>query len=135
MPEPLTPVNMDRGRSERGGEAGRDTAAILPDRYYAKALSLALDAAGRVVRREATAVARAAKKCADDPQGWAEWVGEFYRGHREEVAEQLRVPLDVAGVYCDGQARELLAHGAQVAETWERERPPQLAAIMLGGAE
>ena len=45
------------------------------------------DAARRVLTKETKAIERAAKKHADDPEGFNKWVEEFYRDHQQHVAE------------------------------------------------
>lgn len=123
------PVDLSPGINQGGAQ--QEPGQARSGNLHAKATALALDAASRLVRREVSAVRKAAEKHAGDAEGWASWVEGFYREHRGDVAEMLRLPYEVAETYCQGQAKGLLSSGVQVAERWERERPAQLAAIML----
>ncbi len=114
---PLTPLNMSQGGVTQ------------------KAMVLALDASGRLVRREISAIRKAAPKYADDPEGWRSWVEAFYHDLRGDVAEITHLDSFAVGAYCEDQVRDLMANGVDVLERWDRERPAALAALMMGGDE
>jgi len=93
---------------------------------------LALEAASRVIRRETAAVAKAAKRLGDNPDGWAAWVEEFYAEHGGWTAAALCIPEALARQYAEAQRDELLECGVRIAETWEERHGERLAALALG---
>lgn len=93
---------------------------------------LALEASKRVVRKETQAATRAAKRYADDPDGWQTWAVKFYGEHAAHVAETLKIELDQATKYAERQRDDLIANGIGTIETWEAERPQELADLMIG---
>jgi HK97 family phage portal protein len=67
-----------------------------------------LDArAGRLVRKEITAIRKAWMRFADKPQAFDDWTKAFYGGHRSAVMEALDVPKHIAAVYCNYQLKAL----------------------------
>lgn len=109
----LEPLNM----VEAGAE--RDEQAAAPRRSSgdreARLAAITLRAAERLVRKEINAIAGtpgrkgAAARFAGNPDGWAEWLGEFYASHAEQVAHELCVEREAAERYCAGQKTRLIA--------------------------
>ena len=123
LDEPLTPLNM---RQASGSPAPGQTAprnAILE--------GIALEAAARVVRKEVAAVTKAAKRFAAEQEGFEEWVREFYAEHAALVAESMNMPLETANLYAAMQRDQILAGGVGVIETWDEDRPSELAGLTL----
>jgi hypothetical protein len=137
MDKPVRPLNIQQGQE---GQENRDREsnalareAVIPDRYFEKALRLALEASRRMVQVEIKAIRTLAKKHADNPGEWAEAAQGFYAAHKAELAEELMIPWEVASVYCEGQIGGLLKDGLKATEKWEKDRPAQLAAVILSG--
>ena len=79
------------------------------------------------------AVAKAAKKYAEDPDAWRHWLEEFYAEHAGFVAEALCVSKGQAVDYCDAQRDEILRQGVSALESGETNKVQQLAEMALGG--
>lgn len=103
-----------------------------PDASGALLRQYAHDNAVRVVRREIATIVAKAPRFARNGDGWRAFVLETYENHVNHVAQVMRVPESSARGYCDRQAAALLARGAGAVEAWEKEIPPQLAALALG---
>jgi HK97 family phage portal protein len=95
-----------------------------------RARALAEDAARRVINRERARAQSAAVKLADDPEGWAAWVAEFYAEHRAFVMEALHVDDVAAGEYAERHRVELAEGGLAVMEQWD---VADLVALALEG--
>ena len=96
---------------------------------------IAEEIAVRLVRKEADRVAKAAKKHADDAEGWKGFLDAFYAEHTEEIARSLHVPKEQARAYADRQLADLRSGaGVAVIENWIEERPAELAEMALEGA-
>jgi len=96
---------------------------------------IAEEVAGRLVRKEADRVSRAAKKYADDAEGWNAFLDAFYAEHTEEIARSLHIPKEQARAYADRQLADLRSGaGVAVMEHWIEERPAELAEMALEGA-
>jgi len=117
LDEPLDPtVTRERGT------LGAPTNALAQE--------LAADTAARMVRKETGQVEKAAKKYADDPVGWADWIGTFYEGYRSELVEVCKLGELAAGGYCDDARAELLTNG--VGTYFEQSRRAEdLASLMM----
>lgn len=98
-----------------------------------RATMLALEAAGRVVRKEIAAVAKGAKDHASDPDGWSSFLTTFYADHARFVAETLHLPLSLAREYSARQGLRLTATGVSVLEDFEATAGPELAILALEG--
>jgi HK97 family phage portal protein len=72
-----------------------------------------MNAAGRIVRREAKSLRKMAIKSAADPAPFHGEVWDFYRALAPVVAESMLMPLDSAEAYCFGHAG-LIAKAAPV---------------------
>lgn len=149
--EVLTPSNMSgenygtpppdntpppaRRTSPPGGD--EEQAALLPAPVEATSgpppllVQYAHDNAARVVKRETAVIAAKAPKFSRDTAGWKAFVLETYAKHVDHVAEVMRISKEQAQAYCDRQSASLLAGGAEAAQAWEKEIPPQLAALAL----
>ena len=62
----------------------------------------------RLVRKEATAMRKAATRMAGDPDGWREWVKAFFAGHISTTMEILQVPKETAKAYCEHVKEHIL---------------------------
>lgn len=110
-----TPDDEDdgRGRTPMEDREGRD-----PD-TEAKLEDFATAAAGRLLRKEITAVRKAAVKHAADEDAYAAWVTAFYKRHAGLVAESLCLTRDAAERYCVRQVQQLLGEpGLAALEKW-----------------
>jgi HK97 family phage portal protein len=160
LDEPLTPKNMGGASPEGSAAAPPAPAAPAPARRpapptededdeeetrasLARAGEIVREAAARVVRRELAAILGgdvgtdgkkkkgAAERYAKDPAGWRAWVTDFYGRHVELVTQVLRVPTPSAEHYCQAQAKDLLAGGVGVVESWEAKRVPYLVEVAM----
>ena len=66
--------------------------------------AFALEAAGRVVRREAKSLRKMHSKSAADPTGFDAEVHAFYRDLAPLVADTMLIPIAAATLYCNGHA-------------------------------
>lgn len=123
----LQPMNM----TEAGWNEPLPQTAGPVDGHYRL---LAEEAAGRVVRKEISAMSRAAEKAQAGTlaEGWDEAVRAFYEGHAWLVAQTMRMPLDAATDYCQLGQLELQAHGAAVMEEWPEHRVNYLVNLAIG---
>ena len=136
LDEPIVPLNIKQGQEEREREAdAMARAAVIPDRYFPKALSLAMDAAGKMVETEIKAVRTLSKNMPTTLRLGPRRSRSFMQPTRRTWQRELRISYDLAAVYCEGQIGSLMESGLQAADRWEKERPAQLAAIMLSGGE
>ena len=83
--------------------------------------SLATDAAGRMVRREVSAMAKLAERTGADGPEWTAGVNDFYGGHGDTLAGALHVSKGEAHAYAARQRTELLAAGPAVLASWEQD--------------
>lgn len=102
-------------------------------RSSARAHSIALAAAERVVRRETSAIAAAAKKHGKDDGAFMAWARSFYGAHADFVASVMGMPQDESARYCREQLHRLLGEGLGAVNGWEAEVPEILAALALEG--
>lgn len=142
LDEPLTPGNMTRGSDPQQTPAAPkkpdpEEDEPEPDEPSEKALAIVLEAAGRIVRKELSAIVGgpgkkgAAIRFASDPEGWKRWVAEFYADHSALVRDGLKLSEAAADAYCVAQRTALLSVGVAACEAWERERVPALAELAL----
>lgn len=109
----LTPLNM---RDSSATLAESEPAQPVPQAVSAHHAMVVREAAGRVVRKEATAVPKLLAR-----DGGEALVREFYREHATLVADTLQIEAERARAWCDGRAEEMLAGtGGDVAEATER---------------
>ena len=116
QPQPALPEPPENGRAENS--AGIDTRLRL----------LAYEAAGRIVRKESQAFAKADKRYAGDDQGHREWADEFWAGHSKHISEALHVDLLLAHEYV---AKHFNDRHADLELTTE-DRTSALATMALG---
>lgn len=108
LDKPLDPAHLT-------GKGGADNAP----KSSTKAEAIAVEAAARLLRKEITAMQKAAVKHAADQDAFAVFVTEFYAGHIELVQHTLQMTLDQAQSYCWGQAHQILnGPGIAALETW-----------------
>lgn len=92
-------------------------------------LPVFLDAAKRVLRREASAVKRAAKRCSETKESFTLWLSEFY-GENAMIVDQAFAPV------CDTIARVLgivIPDTTTVRDTHNRINANHAAALMANG--
>jgi len=110
------------------GTAGQGGSVSGPS---ARARSIALAAAERVVRRETAAIAAAAKKHASDDSGFAAWARSFYGTHVGFVESVMAMSRTEAADYCAGQSARLATEGLAGVGDWEVLAPAYLADLAL----
>lgn len=93
---------------------------------------MAREAASRVVRREVSALGRAAKRHADDTEGWQAAVCEFYADHAEFVAQAVSVDSERAERYVAAQRELVLERGVGVVQEFEEESTGVLMGLAMG---
>jgi HK97 family phage portal protein len=129
----LQPLNMVPAGSEFEGTAvpSRPLAdmAADPDHYA----MLAEAAAGRLVRKEVAAMAKARERAGDDKAAMETAVREFYAGHAKLVAETMAVSLEVASVYCMARVRGWLMDEGGVFDGDEEGAGAFLMGLAMGG--
>jgi HK97 family phage portal protein len=140
-PEPEPPIASPEPppqNESKDDEPEDDPEDDTEERASVRARQFILDAAARVVRREIAALTRgtnggggAAVRFAKDPQAWRSFVEQFYAKHEPHVSEVMRIAPEWAHAYCDGHASELIEKGISVAERWEQEDAPKLAALAM----
>lgn len=126
LDEPLTPQNI----------TGKPTPALPAPTPNGQVRALALDAAGRVLRKEKAVISKAAVRLAGKPaKEFAAMLEQFYADHAEWVAKTLKISRVDAEQYCAEQLADLKAHGIKAAEGWLPARAEALVEIMLGERE
>jgi HK97 family phage portal protein len=143
LDEPLEPLNMQpagtKPKKPRPGTApapaddaptddGEDPKPKKKNGSVERLQSLTLAIAGRIVRKEVTAL-RKMRKGNGDARSWEERVREFYGKHATEVRESLNCSPLSASAWCARQLAELLA-GDDVEvtlESWETSAAAELA--------
>jgi HK97 family phage portal protein len=98
-----------------------------------RATILAIEAAGRVVRKEIAAVTKGAKDHAHDPAAWSSFLRTFYDDHAGFVAATLHLPLSLTRDYAARQGLRLEQLGIKATEDFEATAAPELAAWALDG--
>jgi len=105
--------------------------------YKVAAMPMFVDAAERMIRREAKAFA-----AKSDPD--AAWISKFYEGHRGEVAAAFAAPISTLAKLCDadanglaeryadmhvGESKRRLSEGEDPA-VWATDRPAWVARFL-----
>lgn len=99
-----------------------------------KAQGIVLESAKRLLRKEITAVQKAAVKHAADADDFAAWVCTFYHTHQALVEQTLQMTAADASTYCCDQARQIIDGAGWVAalELWSTDHyAAGLAALAL----
>ena len=118
------PLNLGRqGGNVDGGNQTVDRTA--------RATAIVREAATRLVRKEISAVAKAAQRHANDAVGWEQWLGAFYEEHAAVVAQTLQVSVPAARAYAAKQGAALVDHGVATMADWEWMAVNDLAALAL----
>ncbi len=118
LDEPLAPLNMATGNPPPAAGPGQ-------------AQLIAEEAAGRVVRRETSAIGKAARRHSGDVEAFNDSVRAFYSDHQGFVIETMKIEPADAERYVTRQRDEVLFAGATVIEDWESTRPQALARTAL----
>jgi HK97 family phage portal protein len=119
------------GQDSQAAAPSPPTEALVVDPRYRALCTLE---ARRIVKREQKAIEHAARKYAEDPEGWRTWVGEFYGELAEYMTHVLEVEPSEARRYATCNRDELLFGSARVAEAWEETKVPALRELLMGGA-
>lgn len=123
----LQPLNMSPGgQLKRVGEETEGGRLLR---------TLVGDAAGRIVRKEVSAMIKATEKHADDPGAWEQFVRTFYESHGDHVAATIHLPKGEALAYARAQRDELLTEGPAALERWQQDgKVDDLALLALEAA-
>lgn len=138
----LEPLNMAEAGAEREEPP---PAARAPEREgdnetaaRAQFVSIATRTAHRLARKEIAAIVGtggklgAAARYADNPDGWASWLGTFYADHATHVSADLDVPIRIAERYCAAQRERFAALGS-LPENTESESVAALLRLTPAG--
>ena len=112
----LQPLNMAAAGAAPEPEPEPVEQVEQPNEPDPRVARLVRSASERLARKESAAVEGsgkklgAAKRFADNPEKWGEWLAKFYGGLAEEVADSLGVTEQAALAYCMAQ-RARLGHG------------------------
>lgn len=126
-PEPAAPAGaqpMERMGDGMEGEGAPQKATRLNGHY----VLLLNEAAQRVIRKEEAAMAKAAKRCADDPDEWRAAIEEFYGDHAEYIVRVLGMARNLARDYVTEQKLRLRIRGVAAMEDWGARRVADLVA-------
>ena len=93
---------------------------------------LAVDAAGRMARRETSQVRNAATKYADNPNDWNLWVSTFYNDFRADLVTNCKLAPEAALEYTNDQRDAILASGVGAVDNWVSDRTEVLLELILG---
>ena len=97
--------------------------------------AIALSAAGRLLRKEAQALTKAARDCASSSAAFQARVREFYGKHAALVVETLAVDESAAAIYCEAQAGKAV-QSLRSCEAWaSAEYAASVARWALEGGE
>ena len=129
-PKPRPPAKrpVDEDDEEDDAEARRAAARAL-------LAGIAQRAAARLVRKELVAIAGtdarrgAAKRFADDANGWKAWLSDFYAGHHAALVEDLRLEPAAAERYCEAQ-RARLGPGLGAIDAFEADSTKALLSLL-----
>jgi hypothetical protein len=114
----------------------RDGANNAPKEHAAghsvRATLVMHDNAQRVLRREREAVSKLAKKHAENAEGWADGLRDFYEDHAGFVADTMRIPRTVARSYAAQHGALLESHGVGVMDDhWQRLEAEELTSLAM----
>lgn len=155
LDQPLEPLNMTpAGSRPKPGDQKQpkqDPAPAQDEGEDARLNALTLAIAGRVVRKETSALRRAYDKrkpgAGGEPQlqtseDFARAATEFYGAHIDYVAECLICSVEIASAWCDRQLEEVLAQVdrqfagvPELLEVWEAAAAAELAARVQTSAQ
>lgn len=89
------------------------------------------DAAGRVMRREQSSLAKLAEKAGPDAKAWESGVHEFYAEHGRFVSDALKLPPIVAADYVQQQVLRVLTEGPAADSLWDASQADRLTTLAL----
>lgn len=122
------------GRGDRSGEPSERDAQRLA-RAERRLLQFTRAGAERVVHKELEAVAKAAKKHANDVPGWQAWLQDFYEDHARFAAQVLCLPVEATREYAAQHGLILQEKGATVLDDWRATEVDALTALALEAKE
>lgn len=133
--ENMNPIPPEAGGDSYGPSSAQAPFASQPPTlttayghdHYAR---LVHESAARIVRKEVTALRKAAGRCASQGD-WLEAVEAFYRDHARLVAQTMCIPAHMAERYVAAQIAEASVLGAGALDEWEARRVADLAAMVL----
>lgn len=115
LSQPLDPAFLVGNRKPQDAPQPRRT---VPARDDEQAQAMAVESASRLLRKEIKAMTALAVRYANDADGFAVAVTDFYAKHADLVCEALLMPRGDAEAYCAGQASQVLGGGVIVTESW-----------------
>jgi hypothetical protein len=128
VPAGTLPQSAQGGQQAQGAAAEASTSPPGPPERDPRMLALAITVAGRLVRKEITAISKFARK---SQANFEEAVTDFYASHAELVAQEINISLEEARQYCDTGREALLWQGVKAMEHWEDTRVQELASLSL----
>lgn len=132
LDKPLDPAHLT-GKARQ--VAQRPNMAPETDAQLAQAKAIAEASAGRVLRKEITAVQKLAVKHASSTPDFLAAVEAFYVTHAQVVVETLKVEQAAAVEYCQSQARQVRGDWTTALDRWQAANyAAGLAALALEGA-
>jgi HK97 family phage portal protein len=137
LDEPLQPLNMVPAGTEPQPKPEPDDKPEPNEEAEARARALTVSIAGRVVRKETSALrkgfakhVRAGDRWRTDG-AWAVFVHEFYSEHVDYVMGSLLCAPEIAAAWCDRQRDEVLSareEAPTLLDAWDQAAAAELAA-------
>jgi HK97 family phage portal protein len=97
-----------------------------------RARLITMESCARVVQKELAAAHQAARKFANDPDGWKSWARTFYDDHAGFIGHVLKLPSNVARSYADAQFSALATQGLPATTDWDSRVVRHLTQLALG---
>jgi len=124
---PLDPTHLT-GSVAGGSNNAPKPPATASRQAPSKAEAIVHESSARVLRKETTAIQKAAVKHASDDTAFHAWARSFYADHAELVAQTMLMDPAAARAYCAIQYAELSEDGIAVVASWT---PHYLAGLAL----
>jgi HK97 family phage portal protein len=135
LSRPLRPLNMSDGSEPSAPPPApkEKDEPPLPD-AAAEARALRRLAAARIIRKEAVALRKNAKKYEGNTQAFAKWADDFFAGQVEQVAVSLQLDTARAQAFCDiARARVIESEDLEAElRAWEDLRCLELVPLLEG---
>lgn len=112
------------------GMVSEVTETVVENKLSPRQAAVLRGAVEKVARREIAAVEKWAPRLAADSEAWEKWVNAYYASHVVTLMEVLRVEVDTAEEYTEGQRTSLLANGVKVIEDWPATLPARLLSMV-----
>jgi HK97 family phage portal protein len=125
-------ANYSTGALEEGtAEPGEE--AVIIDKSFLRARSIAENAVESIVRKEMAAMERWGPRHAAKNGVWEKWLDDWYEKHKALLIERLALEPETAELYCMESKQKILERGYQNAMAWMPERKDWLISIAIGG--